>query len=53
MVALSPILEWIYLLYFRYEEDTELFKQKVADTVALSKEKSKEPVKSDDPHTIR
>lgn len=36
-----------------YEEDTELFKQKVADTVALSKEKSKEPVKSDDPHTIR
>lgn len=36
-----------------YEEDIDIFKQKVIDTVALSKEKSKEPVKSDDPHTIR
>ncbi|XP_076111269.1 AKT-interacting protein homolog A-like isoform X2 [Mytilus galloprovincialis] len=36
-----------------YEEDTDLFKKKVSETVAVSKEKSKEPVKSDDPHTIR
>lgn len=36
-----------------YEEDTDLFKEKVKECVALSKEKSKEPVKSDDPHTIR
>ncbi|CAG2187543.1 IFT80 [Mytilus edulis] len=36
-----------------YEEDTDLFKKKVSETVAVSKDKSKEPVKSDDPHTIR